>query len=191
MQEFVPSALRAPLDRLDPHINSDQHGHPSRTRPYHHLHDTLEPRRAGQGRKGTVDDLAMKVRIKEWSAVATWGECCCASRLASRIVAILEVLCSPTPHFLRASPTLPVWDVRDPDDVCGICQNNFDGVCGSCKTPKGGDECPLREYRQAVRLLPLVQFAQASIHYYLRAWSSRILLLLSYDPHTASCDSVR
>lgn len=38
-----------------------------------------------------------------------------------------------------------MWDVRDPDDVCGICQNNFDGVCGSCKTPKGGDECPLRE----------------------------------------------
>ncbi|CAO1626986.1 unnamed protein product [Sympodiomycopsis kandeliae] len=36
-----------------------------------------------------------------------------------------------------------VWDVRDPDDVCGICQNNFDGVCGSCKTPRGGDECPL------------------------------------------------
>ncbi|CEH16870.1 anaphase-promoting complex subunit 11 [Ceraceosorus bombacis] len=35
-----------------------------------------------------------------------------------------------------------VWDVKDPDDVCGICQNAFDGVCGgSCKEP--GDACPL------------------------------------------------
>ncbi|SHO80038.1 Similar to S.cerevisiae protein APC11 (Catalytic core subunit, Anaphase-Promoting Complex/Cyclosome (APC/C)) [Malassezia sympodialis ATCC 42132] len=33
------------------------------------------------------------------------------------------------------------WNVRDPDDVCGICQNYFDGVCGACKDP--GDACPL------------------------------------------------
>lgn len=47
--------------------------------------------------------------------------------------------------FADAFAALKVWDVKDPDDVCGICQNNFDGVCGSCKTPRGGDECPLRE----------------------------------------------
>ncbi|KAK0559904.1 ubiquitin-protein ligase Anaphase Promoting Complex [Tilletia horrida] len=34
-----------------------------------------------------------------------------------------------------------VWDTRDPDDVCGICQSNFDGCCATCKEP--GDACPL------------------------------------------------
>ncbi|CAD6888064.1 unnamed protein product [Tilletia controversa] len=34
-----------------------------------------------------------------------------------------------------------VWDTRDPDDVCGICQNNFDGCCAACSEP--GDACPL------------------------------------------------
>ncbi|PKI82652.1 hypothetical protein MVES_003465 [Malassezia vespertilionis] len=33
------------------------------------------------------------------------------------------------------------WAVRDPDDVCGICQNYFDGVCGACREP--GNACPL------------------------------------------------
>jgi hypothetical protein len=36
-----------------------------------------------------------------------------------------------------------VWDVKDEDDICGICQNAFDGVCGTCEEP--GDQCPLRE----------------------------------------------
>lgn len=39
-----------------------------------------------------------------------------------------------------------VWDVKDPDDICGICQSNFDGCCASCKEP--GDSCPLRKSRQ-------------------------------------------
>ncbi|UZJ53403.1 hypothetical protein CBS101457_002723 [Exobasidium rhododendri] len=34
-----------------------------------------------------------------------------------------------------------VWDVKDEDDICGICQNAFDGVCGTCDEP--GDQCPL------------------------------------------------
>ncbi|EST05814.1 Anaphase-promoting complex subunit 11 [Kalmanozyma brasiliensis GHG001] len=34
-----------------------------------------------------------------------------------------------------------LWDVKDPDDICGICQSNFDGCCASCKEP--GDSCPL------------------------------------------------
>lgn len=38
-----------------------------------------------------------------------------------------------------------VWDVKDEDDICGICQNAFDGVCGTCDEP--GDQCPLRTYR--------------------------------------------
>ncbi|SYW81723.1 uncharacterized protein UHO2_00227 [Ustilago hordei] len=36
-----------------------------------------------------------------------------------------------------------LWDVKDPDDICGICQSNFDGCCASCKEP--GDSCPLRK----------------------------------------------
>lgn len=38
-----------------------------------------------------------------------------------------------------------VWDVKDEDDICGICQNAFDGVCGTCEEP--GDQCPLREWQ--------------------------------------------
>ncbi|KDN37590.1 RING/U-box [Tilletiaria anomala UBC 951] len=34
-----------------------------------------------------------------------------------------------------------IWDVKDPDDVCGICQNNFDATCAKCKVP--GESCPL------------------------------------------------
>ncbi|TPX15337.1 uncharacterized protein E0L32_004614 [Thyridium curvatum] len=47
----------------------------------------------------------MKVKIKQWNAVATWR-----------------------------------WDLPE-DDVCGICQNHFDGTCPSCKFP--GDDCTL------------------------------------------------
>lgn len=32
------------------------------------------------------------------------------------------------------------WDLPE-DDVCGICQNQFDGTCPTCKYP--GDECSL------------------------------------------------
>ncbi|KAK5659287.1 hypothetical protein OQA88_1380 [Cercophora sp. LCS_1] len=32
------------------------------------------------------------------------------------------------------------WDV-DSDDVCGICQVDFDGTCPACKFP--GDDCTL------------------------------------------------
>jgi len=37
-----------------------------------------------------------------------------------------------------------VWDVNNEDDedaICGICQNAFDGVCGTCDEP--GDQCPI------------------------------------------------
>ena len=43
--------------------------------------------------------------------------------------------------MLYALIRAPDWNVRDPDDVCGICQNYFDGVCGACRDP--GDACPL------------------------------------------------
>ncbi|RKF56782.1 Anaphase-promoting complex subunit 11 [Erysiphe neolycopersici] len=33
------------------------------------------------------------------------------------------------------------WDIND-DDVCGICQAQFDATCPTCKYP--GDECELR-----------------------------------------------
>lgn len=36
-----------------------------------------------------------------------------------------------------------VWDLKDPDDICGICQSGFDGCCANCR--EGGDQCPLRE----------------------------------------------
>lgn len=36
-----------------------------------------------------------------------------------------------------------VWDIKDEDDICGICQNAFDGVCGTCDEP--GEQCPLRK----------------------------------------------
>ncbi|EPE04672.1 anaphase-promoting complex subunit 11 [Ophiostoma piceae UAMH 11346] len=32
------------------------------------------------------------------------------------------------------------WDLPE-DDVCGICQNQFDGTCPTCKYP--GDDCIL------------------------------------------------
>ena len=35
------------------------------------------------------------------------------------------------------------WDIPD-DDVCGICQVDFDGTCPTCKYP--GDDCSLRVY---------------------------------------------
>ncbi|PWN94032.1 RING/U-box [Acaromyces ingoldii] len=34
-----------------------------------------------------------------------------------------------------------VWDLKDPDDICGICQSGFDGCCANCR--EGGDQCPL------------------------------------------------
>lgn len=34
------------------------------------------------------------------------------------------------------------WDLPE-DDVCGICQNHFDGTCPTCRYP--GDECSLCE----------------------------------------------
>lgn len=34
-----------------------------------------------------------------------------------------------------------VWDVKDPEEVCGICQNNFDGTCATCRVP--GKDCPI------------------------------------------------
>ncbi|CEP15202.1 hypothetical protein [Parasitella parasitica] len=33
------------------------------------------------------------------------------------------------------------WDVKDEDDVCGICHSDYDGCCPNCKRP--GDDCPL------------------------------------------------
>ena len=55
-------------------------------------------------------------------------------------------VCAATTHMrVRVTNWHPVaywhWDVRDVDDVCGICQNVFDGVCGACREP--GDACPL------------------------------------------------
>lgn len=35
------------------------------------------------------------------------------------------------------------WDIAE-DDVCGICQVDFDGTCPTCKYP--GDDCKLREF---------------------------------------------
>lgn len=48
---------------------------------------------------------------------------------------------APRRLLAYVSATDTDWNVRDPDDVCGICQNYFDGVCGACKDP--GDACPL------------------------------------------------
>ncbi|KAG2190487.1 hypothetical protein INT46_004927 [Mucor plumbeus] len=33
------------------------------------------------------------------------------------------------------------WDVKEGDDVCGICHSEYDGCCPTCKRP--GDDCPL------------------------------------------------
>lgn len=33
------------------------------------------------------------------------------------------------------------WDVKEGDDVCGICHSAYDGCCPNCKRP--GDDCPL------------------------------------------------
>lgn len=69
---------------LDPHINSDQHtqcnAHPllhplvriALSTTSSHLR-VICPLRTFKGKRA-VDEFAMKVRIKEWSAVATWGE---------------------------------------------------------------------------------------------------------------------
>jgi len=35
------------------------------------------------------------------------------------------------------------WDIPE-DDVCGICQVDFDGTCPTCKYP--GDDCSLCKY---------------------------------------------
>jgi anaphase-promoting complex subunit 11 len=42
------------------------------------------------------------------------------------------------------------WDLPE-DDVCGICQVQFDGTCPTCKYP--GDDCSLRT-SQASALQP-------------------------------------
>lgn len=33
------------------------------------------------------------------------------------------------------------WNVKEDDDVCGICHSAYDGCCPTCKMP--GDDCPL------------------------------------------------
>ncbi|KAI9365758.1 RING/U-box [Pilaira anomala] len=33
------------------------------------------------------------------------------------------------------------WDVKENDDVCGICHSEYDHCCPNCKMP--GDDCPL------------------------------------------------
>lgn len=33
------------------------------------------------------------------------------------------------------------WDVKEDDDLCGICHSEYDACCPSCKMP--GDDCPL------------------------------------------------
>ena len=38
------------------------------------------------------------------------------------------------------------WDVREDDDLCGICRVDFDATCPTCKFP--GDDCPLSESRE-------------------------------------------
>lgn len=75
----------------------------------------------------TLACAAMKVHLHKWHPVAYW----------------------------RTSLAHTDWDVRDPDDVCGICQNYFDGVCGACRDP--GDACPLGTSRRRSRSFWRVQ----------------------------------
>jgi anaphase-promoting complex subunit 11 len=49
------------------------------------------------------------------------------------------------------------WDIPD-DDVCGICQVDFDGTCPTCKYP--GDDCSLR---MCCALLPCLLYSSDSI----------------------------
>lgn len=36
------------------------------------------------------------------------------------------------------------WKGVPEDDLCGICRQQFDATCPSCKFP--GEECPISEY---------------------------------------------
>lgn len=68
-----------------------------------------------------------------------------------------------------------VWDVKDEDDICGICQNAFDGVCGTCEEP--GDQCPLRECENYYHL----RARNASYHSHLSPGS--VWYMLTHFPH--------
>lgn len=69
------------------------------------------------------------------------------SAKASLQSGVLEASIEREPEFMKVkiknyrAVGYWVWDTRDPDDVCGICQNQFDGCCAACKEP--GDACPL------------------------------------------------
>ncbi|WVF66634.1 hypothetical protein IAT40_001374 [Kwoniella sp. CBS 6097] len=69
----------------------------------------------------------MKVTVKSFNAVAYW-----------------KWDTSSEPHKVHhyANPDPTGYDDDDEDDdVCGICQNAYEGTCPECKVP--GDDCPL------------------------------------------------
>lgn len=73
----------------------------------------------------------MKIKIKSFDAVAVWKW-------------------NIKPGKENAAGTGDQEEEEEEDDVCGICQNAFEGCCPNCKVP--GDDCPLSELlRMAIR----------------------------------------
>ena len=59
----------------------------------------------------------MKINIKSFDAVAAWK------------------------WNIKPGKEGETQEEDEEDDVCGICQNAFEGCCTKCKVP--GDDCPL------------------------------------------------
>ncbi|KAK8844675.1 hypothetical protein IAR55_006524 [Kwoniella newhampshirensis] len=69
----------------------------------------------------------MKVTIKSYHPVAYWK---------------WDTSTEPHKLYHYASPDGDGMDDDDEDeDVCGICQNAYEGTCPECRVP--GDDCPL------------------------------------------------
>lgn len=46
------------------------------------------------------------------------------------------------------------WNGCELDDLCGICQNNFDSSCPTCTIP--GDDCPLSLVKYLCIMMTLI-----------------------------------
>lgn len=86
----------------------------------------------------------MKVTILTYNAVAAW-----------------KWNTSTEPHKIHVHAERDedgeIEEEEEDDDVCGICQQAYEGTCPECKVP--GDDCPLSEFT-----LSLKQFTQARRH---------------------------
>ncbi|ORY76445.1 RING/U-box, partial [Neocallimastix californiae] len=84
-----------------------------------------------------------------------------------------------------SSVALWKWAVTDEDDVCGICRNQFDRCCPSCKIP--GDDCPLvwGQCRHCFHLHCMIKWLQTESSNQACPMDRRPWVYLTGDPNTA------